>query len=108
MNELENKKESLSRRLERKLQIIPVIGEELAIIPSLVMLIKQYFKKEYFDFPLGSLIAIIIIFAYLLYPLDLIPDAIIGLGQLDDIGVFLASWKLIKSDVSDYRKWRDT
>ena len=31
----------------------------------------------YFDFPLGSFIAIIIILAYLIYPLDFIPDAII-------------------------------
>lgn len=108
MNEPENKKESFSRRLERKLQIIPVVGADLSIIPSLVTLTKQYFKKEYPEFPLGSLIAIIIIFAYLLYPLDIIPDAILGLGQLDDLGVFLACWKLIKSDVSDYRKWRDT
>ena len=108
MNYPENKKEGLSRRLERKLQIIPVVGENLSIIPSFFALTKQYFKKEYSEFPFGSLIAITIILAYLIIPLDLIPDAILGLGQLDDISVFLICWKLIKSDVADYRKWRDT
>ena len=62
-------------------------------------------KKEYPDFPLGSAIAIIIMLGYSIYPMDIIPDIIIGVGQLDDIGVILACWKLVKSDVEDYRNW---
>ena len=93
------------KKLERKLQIIPVVGETLAIFPSFISLINQYFKKEYPDFPLGSTIAIIIMIVYSIYPMDVIPDVILGLGQLDDIGVILACWKLVKSDIEDYRIW---
>ncbi|MBC8263985.1 MAG: DUF1232 domain-containing protein [Anaerolineales bacterium] len=31
---------------------------------------------------------------YLLFPIDLIPDPMLGLGQLDDIGVILLGLKL--------------
>lgn len=107
MNKLERKSDTFLQKLERKLRIIPVIGETLAVFPAMISLTKQYIKKEYPEFPLGSAIAIVIILTYLIYPMDLIPDAILGLGQLDDLGVTLACWKLIKSDVEDYKKWLD-
>ena len=40
--------------------------------------------------------------AYVLSPLDLIPDVIIGLGQLDDVGIVLASMRLMESVVPEY------
>ncbi len=40
--------------------------------------------------PLGVL-------AYIVSPIDLLPDVIIGLGQLDDLGVLLAGLRLFQS-----------
>lgn len=105
MNKIKLNSNHFLQKLEKKLQIIPVMGETLSTFPALLSLIIQYTKKDYPDFPLGSLIAIIIILGYSIYPADIIPDVILGLGQLDDIGVILACWKLVKSDVEDYRKW---
>lgn len=34
---------------------------------------------------------------YILSPLDLIPDVLIGLGQLDDLGVFLGALRLLQT-----------
>ena len=106
MNDLENKKETFLDKLERKLQVIPVIGNFLAGIPIMLSLIHSYSKGEYRDFPLGSIIAAVIFTLYLVFPMDLIPDAIPGVGHIDDAGVFLACLKLIKSDIDDYLKWR--
>ena len=106
MNNLDQKTQTFSQKLEKKLRIIPIVGEPLATLATLFSLIGQYKKKEYADFPLGAIIAIFIV-AYSIYPLDILPDALLGIGQIDDIGVVLACWNLIKSDVEDYRKWRE-
>lgn len=39
---------------------------------------------------------------YVISPLDLIPDILIGLGQLDDLGILLGSLRVFKSLVPDY------
>ena len=40
--------------------------------------------------------------AYVLSPLDLIPDFIIGIGQLDDLGIVLAAMRLFESVTPEY------
>lgn len=39
---------------------------------------------------------------YVLSPIDIIPDFIIGLGQLDDLGLVLAGMRLFESMVPEY------
>ncbi len=39
---------------------------------------------------------------YVVSPIDLIPDFIIGLGQLDDLGVILAGMRLFEAIVPEY------
>ncbi len=40
--------------------------------------------------------------AYVLSPIDLIPDFLIGLGQLDDLGIMLAAMRLFESVTPGY------
>ena len=40
--------------------------------------------------------------AYVLSPIDLIPDFIIGLGQLDDLGLIFGAMRLFESVTPDY------
>ena len=101
-----DKMEKFLQKLEKKLKVIPIAGDTLAIVPIMISLIKNYIKKEYTDIPLGSIIAIISALTYWLSPIDLIPDAIPVIGQLDDAGVIMACLKLVSSDVEDYQKWR--
>ncbi len=44
---------------------------------------------------------------YVISPFDFIPDAILGLGQLDDVTIFLGAWKIIEKDISNYKVWKD-
>ena len=39
---------------------------------------------------------------YLLSPIDLIPDVILGLGQLDDLGVLLGALRVFRSVVPEH------
>lgn len=105
LNEPEKLEEFL-QKLERKLKVIPKVGNTLAIVPTLISLIRRYVKKEYTDVPLGTIIAIISALIYVLSPIDFVPDAIPGAGYIDDALVITACLKLIGSDVDDYQKWR--
>lgn len=101
------KMERFLQRLEKKLKIIPVGGETLSMIPTMVSLLRSYVKKEYNDVPIGSIIAIISALAYWLTPGDAIPDLIPGVGFADDAAVTAVCLKLVGSDIKDYQKWRE-
>ncbi len=100
------KMERFLQRLEKKLKVIPLAGNTLAIVPVLISLIRSYVKHEYRDIPLGTIIAIISALIYVLTPIDVIPDAIVPVGYIDDAAVIAACLKLVNSDVEEYRKWR--
>lgn len=54
----------------------------------------------------------LLVVGYIIFPLDLIPDPLLGLGQLDDLAVFLLGLALFRALVPDhivkeYSKGRD-
>ena len=98
--------ERFLQRLEKKLKTIPVAGDKLAVLPIMISLVRNYIKKEYTDVPIGTVIAIVSALIYVLSPADFIPDSIPGIGYLDDAAVVTACWKLVKSDIEEYKRWR--
>ena len=44
-----DKLEKFLLRLEEKLKLIPAIGSTLAIVPTMIALVRSYSKKEYTD-----------------------------------------------------------
>ena len=93
-------------QIEDKFEEIPNVGSKLACIPTLVSLVRSYINKEYTEAPLGSIISIITAMLYVVSPVDLIPDNIPVLGQLDDVAVIAFCWPLIDNDVKNYEEWR--
>ena len=101
------KTERFLQRLEKKLKVIPVAGNTLAMVPTLVSLVRNYIKKEYTEAPIGTIIAIVSALIYVLSPADAIPDFIPGVGYVDDALVIAACLKLIDSDLKEYQRWRE-
>ncbi len=104
--ENEDKLERFLQRLEKKLKIIPIAGDKLAVVPVMASLLKNYAEKEYTDIPIGTIIAIISALVYFVSPIDFVPDSIPVLGYFDDAAVVAACWKLVQSDVDEYVEWR--
>lgn len=104
--ENEDKLERFLQRLEKKLKIIPIAGDKLAVVPVMASLLKNYAEKEYTDIPIGTIIAIISALMYFVSPIDFVPDSIPVLGYFDDAAVVAACWKLVQSDVDGYVEWR--
>ena len=86
----EDKLERLLQRLEKKLKTIPKLGDILANVPIMVSLVRSYIKKEYTNIPIGTIIAVISAVAYIVSPIDIIPDFIPGVGYLDDAAIVVA------------------
>ena len=103
-----DKLEIFLEKLEKKLKVIPYVGESFSIVPAMISLVRSYIKKEYTEIPLGAVAGIISALIYIFSPVDLIPDLIPGVGYLDDASVLLICLNAgAKDDIKDYQKWRE-
>lgn len=76
-------------------------------VPLLVSLVKSYFRKEYNHIPTGTIIGVVGALIYFLSPIDIVFDFIPGLGYVDDATVILFCIMSMKSDLDDYKKWKE-
>lgn len=72
----------------------------------LLALVKDYWQNEYREVPYWTLAAIAFALLYVLNPFDLIPDALPGIGLLDDAAVLSACLLLVEQDLHEYKAWR--
>lgn len=73
----------------------------------LINLFKDWYSGTYREIPWYSIAAIILGFLYLISPVDLVPDMIPVLGQIDD--VVIIRWILMhiaKQDLNKYRQFK--
>ncbi|MBT1018026.1 DUF1232 domain-containing protein [Canibacter sp. lx-72] len=102
----DSKMEPFLEKLDKKVKWIPFMRQELKMIPILVSMVRSYWKKDYARVPGRSILAIVGALIYFLSPLDVIPDWIPILGQVDDALVVATCWKLVSKDVQNYRRWQ--
>ncbi len=67
-----------------------------SVIDQIGLTWKLLFDKRV---PFWMKLVAILPLVYVLSPIDLIPDMILGLGQLDDLGILLAGMRLFESIV---------
>lgn len=102
------KMEPFLEKLEKKLKWIPFVRQELKMIPILISMVRSYWKKDYTRVPRRTMLAIVSALIYFLSPIDVIPDWIPFLGQMDDALVIATCWKLVNKDIAHYREWQVT
>ena len=92
-------------RLEQKIKEMPLVGEEFAVIPIMISLIKHYVEGKYTTVPYGTILAIMSALIYVLSPVDIIPDFIPFVGHLDDVAVIGLCLSMVKTDIEAYDEW---
>jgi uncharacterized membrane protein YkvA (DUF1232 family) len=70
-------------------------------------LIKDYWKGSYRDVSIWSILVFSLAIFYILSPIDVIPDAILGFGQIDDAAVLLLCLYFLEKDLYKYKEWKE-
>lgn len=76
-------------------------------IKLMFAMISDYWNGSYRNVPWKSIAAIAGALLYVLNPLDVIPDLILGVGFVDDAGVVALCLKLVESDLIRYAAWKE-
>lgn len=83
------------------------LGEAAQQLKLLAQLLLDWAGGRYRQVPWGTLLTIAGALVYFLMPLDAIPDPVIGLGLLDDMGVLAKAWQFARQDIERYQLWRE-
>jgi uncharacterized membrane protein YkvA (DUF1232 family) len=84
---------------------IGILGWLIGDLKLFVSLMKDYGSGAYKKFPFLSVAGIVFTLAYIISPIDLIPDYIIGIGQIDDAAVLGLCLYLLRKDLGKYKEW---
>lgn len=69
-------------------------------------LIRDYWKGEYREVPKVTIGLLVAAVGYIISPIDLIPDFMLGVGQLDDLAVLAIAMKMINTEITRYLAWK--
>jgi uncharacterized membrane protein YkvA (DUF1232 family) len=69
-------------------------------------LIKDYWKGEYRDVSIWSIIVFFLPIAYILCPIDILSDFVPLIGQIDDAVILVICIFLLEKDLYKYREWK--
>ena len=72
----------------------------------LIGMIKDYWARRYRQAPVGVIGAAVFTLLYVLNPLDLIPDVLPIIGQIDDAAIVATCLMLVEHDLRTYQAWK--
>jgi uncharacterized membrane protein YkvA (DUF1232 family) len=83
-------------------------NETWPYLHAMLRLIRAYYRGDYRVVSESTLVVIIAAVIYVVSPLDVIPDAIPGIGFLDDATVLSLALKRTRNDLDDFMAWELT
>ncbi len=83
------------------------LGKFIEEILLAIALVKDYALGRYRKLPYWAIGAIVFMLLYVANPVDLIPDFLIGIGQIDDIIVVTICLLMVRQEIHEYKDWRE-
>jgi len=81
------------------------LGRFIQDAQLLISVVKDYWSGKYRQVPYGTIAAIVFTLIYVFNPLDLVPDVLPIIGQVDDAAVMAACLILVEQDLHKYKDW---
>jgi len=101
------KMEGLFRDFEEKLKLIPKVGKRASDLAVLLSMLRAYIKKQYTDVSLSTILLGIAGLIYVVNPMDVVPEYILGVGLLDDAAILGIILQAMHMDLNKYKKWQE-
>jgi uncharacterized membrane protein YkvA (DUF1232 family) len=70
------------------------------------MVLRDFVNGSYRKLPWKAVAAVAAAAAYVLSPVDLIPDFLVPIGWTDDLLVLAMTYGLVKKELRDYCAWK--
>ena len=83
-----------------------VLGKQFENFQVLWSLLQDYWAGKYTSIPWKLIAAIGFAVAYLVSPIDIIPDFLPIIGFVDDAAVFALVISTFQSEIDDYKEWK--
>ena len=84
------------------------LGKQFENFQVMWSLLQDYWAGEYTSIPWKLIAAIGFAVAYLVSPIDVIPDFIPIIGFVDDAAVFALVISAFQSEIDEYKEWKKT
>ena len=82
------------------------LGKQFENFKLMWSLLQDYWAREYTDVPWKLIAAIGFAVAYLVSPIDVIPDFIPFVGFVDDAAVFALVISAFQAELDEYKEWK--
>jgi uncharacterized membrane protein YkvA (DUF1232 family) len=82
------------------------IGHVLSDAHLMLALVADYRARRYREVPWWAISAVGFCLAYVISPVDALPDVIPVLGRIDDAAVLGACLLLVDQELQQYKRWR--
>ena len=102
----DEKMETLFQEFEKKLRLIPKIGKRASDVAVLLSMLRAYIKKQYTDVSIATILAAVAGLIYVVNPMDIVPEYILGVGVLDDAAIVGIILQAMHMDLNKYKKWQ--
>ena len=95
-------------KLCNKLKNLPIAGTFFDDLPWAIALLDDWAHKKYREVPVATIITLSGALTYLVAPINLIPNFIPFIGNLDDNLVISLALRAAHNDIADYREWKQS
>lgn len=103
IHEVNEKADEIGSKFHKQKALKSLLAQGMVMIE----LVKDYATGRYREVPYWAMGATALALFYVLSPIDVIPDVIVGAGFLDDAVVVSFALKLIEKELTRYKQWKD-